>query len=76
MDERDDRRRARAGLPIRIHPLREAPPDNLRAYTTDAERWNMVVDLTLQAWDIAGLELPDYTRSSAPIRVRRLHDPT
>ena len=61
---------------MRVHPLREPPPDNLRAYTTDAERWNMVVDLTLQAWEIAGLALPENARSTAPIRVRRLHDPS
>ena len=61
----------RKDWPIRVYRLGEEPPDDLRATTTAAERLAMVWELTLDAWELAGREIPNYPREEAPIRVVR-----
>jgi hypothetical protein len=59
----------RKDWPIRVYRLGEEPPDDLRATTTAAERLAMVWELTLDAWELAGREIPNYPREEAPIRI-------
>jgi hypothetical protein len=70
MDEREARRIARQSWPVRLVP--EGASDDLRATTTGAERWAMMWPLACEAWALAGLEIPTYTRAEMPITVRRL----
>lgn len=51
--------------------LGEEPGDDLSATTTAEERLAMVWTLTLEAWRLAGRELPNYERSAMPVRVIR-----
>ena len=51
--------------------LGDVEPD-LRESTTASERIAMVWVLTLESWELAGLPLPEYSRSETPIRVVRL----
>ena len=62
---------ARKSWPIRVYRLGEEPADDLRATTTAAERVEMVWQVTLDAWALAGRPIPDYPRSEAPVRVIR-----
>lgn len=62
---------SRKNWPIRVYRLGEEPPDNLLATTTAAERVEMVWQVTLDAWALAGRTLPDYPRNEAPVRVIR-----
>jgi len=48
--------------------------DDLSAQTSAMERIAMMWPLALEAWRLAGLPIPDYTRDKAPIRVLRLQD--
>ena len=71
-DEEARRRcEARAAWPIRRFDLANEPVDDLRATTTAGERLAMVWPLAVQAWRLAGREIPDYERSEAPGRVIR-----
>jgi hypothetical protein len=62
---------ARKNWPIRACRLGEEPPEDLRATTTAGERAEMVWQITLDAWALAGRTLPDYPRDEAPVRVIR-----
>lgn len=62
---------ARKSWPIRVYRLGEEPLDDLRATTTAAERVEMVWQVTLDAWALAGKTIPDYPRNEAPVRVIR-----
>ena len=62
---------ARADWPVRRSRLGEEPPDELSASTTVAERLSMMWPLAVEAWTLAGRELPTYTRAETPIRVVR-----
>jgi len=64
----------RSHWPVRKFPLGAEPGDDLSATTTAEERLAMVWPLTLEAWRLAGLPLPTYTRSETPVRVVRLAD--
>lgn len=73
-DAEPERRRRAAGRrdwPVSIHRLGEEPGDDLSATTTAEERLAMVWPLTLEAWRLAGRELPCYERSAMPVRVIR-----
>lgn len=72
-DDSESRRRAaaRSGWPVSVHRLGEEPGDDLSATTTAEERLAMVWPLTLEAWRLAGRELPAYERSEMPVRVVR-----
>lgn len=69
--ERAARAAARKDWPVRVYRLGEEPPDDLRATTTAAERVQMVWELTLNAWELAGRKIPDYPRHETPVRVFR-----
>lgn len=77
VDGESERRRAaaRRDWPISIYRLGEEPGDDLSATTTAEERIAMVWPLTLEAWRVAGLEIPTYERSEAPIRIIRPFPP-
>jgi hypothetical protein len=61
----------RAAWPIRRHALGHEPAGDLSATTTAAERIAMMWPLALEAWAVAGLPLPDYSRASSPSRLLR-----
>ena len=60
-------RERRQDYPIRIYALDEHPGDDLSASTSAEERLAMVWELTVGAWEFAGLPLPDYLRDQAPV---------
>jgi len=69
----------RSRWPVRKFALGSEPGDDISAETTAEERLEMVWQLTLEAWSLAGLPLPTYTRSETPVRVVPLaadHDET
>jgi len=63
-----ERARARRTWPVRRFSLGGEPPDDLRATTTAEERLAMMWPLALEAWALAGRDVPDYERSNAPVR--------
>jgi hypothetical protein len=78
VSESDARRRraaARRSWPVRRYALGSEPSDDLSASTTAEERLAMVWPLTLEAWSLAGLPIPDYDRRNAPVRVVRREAP-
>jgi hypothetical protein len=77
MDEADEQRKRaaqRASWPIRRFALGEET-DDLSAVTTATERIAMMWPLALEAWNLAGLPIPDYTRETMPGRILREGDP-
>jgi hypothetical protein len=71
-DESARRAAARAGWPGLKTTLTDAPgADDLRATTTAEQRLAMMWELTLGAWALTGLPLPDYTRANMPCRLVR-----
>lgn len=67
----DERRRARAGWPIRKVALGEEDLTDPRDASTVDERLALVWTLTRQQWALAQLELPSYRRSEMPGRLVR-----
>lgn len=66
---------ARAAWPGLKTSLTEAPgAENLSASTTAEQRLGMMWELTLGAWSLTGLPLPDYTRQTMPGRLVRPGD--
>jgi len=59
---------ARRAWPVRKYRLGEEPSDDLGDVTSAEERLEMMGQLTLEAWTLAGKPLPDYDRSEAPVR--------
>jgi hypothetical protein len=57
---------------VRLVPLGEEAPEPMSG--TVEERLAATWELTLQAWSIAGLPVPDYDRAHMPIRVIRLEE--
>lgn len=72
-EDTEEERAARAALrrtwPVHAWRLGQEPGEDLSATTTAAERLAMMWPLALDAWASAGLPVPDYPRSRAPIRV-------
>ncbi len=62
----------RAAIRARAFPLGHAQADDLSAYTTPAERLELLEDLTREMWALSKRELPTYTRGQIPIVVRSL----
>jgi len=60
-------RERRQAYPIRVCALDDQPGDNLSASTSAEERLAMVWELTVGAWEFAGLPLPDYPRDQVPL---------
>ena len=52
--------------------LRDAPDSGLSGETSAEERIALAAILTAEAWALAGLELPSYSRSETPITQRPL----
>lgn len=68
--------RRRGDWPVRVYRLGEEPGDDLSATTTPEERIAMVWQLTLDAWAMAGRELPPrIPHSEWPIFIKRLGEP-
>jgi hypothetical protein len=63
-----DRRR----WPVRVYRLGAEPDDNLAASTTAEQRLAMMWPLAVEAFVVAGREVPSYARCDAPVAVRRL----
>lgn len=63
-------RRARFAR-VRVFPLGEEAPDDLVRTTTPAERLRMVWPLTLAAWKLARLPIPEYDRAQLKVRAVR-----
>lgn len=74
-DPRETRRAARKDWPMRKGSLHDPPQDDLSDSTTAEERLQMVWTLTLEAWELAGLPMPDYERHNIPMRVIRRDSP-
>lgn len=71
MSSFEERRRARAGWPIRKVELGREELADPRIPEGVDERIAMVRTLTLQQWAFAGLEIPRYTRAEMPGRIIR-----
>ncbi len=69
------RRAARAGWPVRVFRLEEAPGPDLSATTTADERLAMMWPLAREAWTLARHPIPTYPRHRTPVRVMRPRDP-
>jgi hypothetical protein len=67
----EERRARRAGWPVRRARLDDAAGDDLSGSTTPAERVAMMWELQVQAWLVAGRELPTYDRAHCPTRLIR-----
>ena len=65
----------RRDWPYHTYPLGQEPGDDLSATTTAEERIAMMWPLALDAWALAGLPLPTYSRAETPIRMRPLGAP-
>ena len=66
---------ARHSLPIRVFRLGAEPSDDLSGSTTPAQRLAMMWPLALEAWSVAGRQLPRYAREEIPVRVIRTPSP-
>ena len=77
MNPSDEPSRAakRKSWPVRRYSLGGEPGPDLSETTTARERLDMVWDLTLRAWALAGRALPDDSRASMPIRKVALDSP-
>ena len=61
---------ARRSWPIRVYRLGEEPGNDLSGSTTAEQRLLMMWPLTLDAWALAGLPMPTYTRGETPVSLR------
>ena len=66
----------RSHWPVRKFALGSEPGDDISAETTAEQRLEMVWQLTLGAWRLAGLPLPTYERHEAPVRCVRMEKTT
>jgi hypothetical protein len=68
----ETRRKARQKWPVVARALsRDAADDDVSDVTTPAERIAMMWELALEAWHLAGRQVPDYDRAHTPCRVFR-----
>lgn len=65
----EERRAARANMPIRIYRLGNEPEVDWLGTTTPEERIELVWTLSARMHEIAGCQEPTYSRSTIPIRV-------
>ncbi len=61
---------SRRSWPVRVYRLGEEPGDDLSLSTTPEQRLAMVWDLTVSAWALSGIALPDYPRAATPVVLR------
>jgi hypothetical protein len=71
-DDAAARAMKRADWPSRVVRRGDEPPDGL--HTTPEERVEMMWELAVRAYGIAGIPIPDYDRAHTPIRVVRRGD--
>ena len=71
----ESRRKARMGWPVAVHSLHEEADDDLSSVTDAAQRIRMMWPLAVEAWQLAGRPLPDYSRAKTPCRVFRAGEP-
>lgn len=64
----------RARMTARVVPLESAEASDARMGGTVEQRLAAVVELTSEAWRLAGRPLPSYNRSTMPIVVATLKD--
>ncbi|MBM4059701.1 MAG: hypothetical protein FJ265_01190 [Planctomycetes bacterium] len=64
---------ARAEWPVRVFRLGEEPPEGLD--TTPEQRIEMMWEMAVQAYGMAGIPIPDYDRAHTPIRLVRRGEP-
>ena len=62
----------RRDWPCHSYPLGQEPGDDLSATTTVEERLAMMWPLAVDAWSLAGLPLPNYSRNDMPMARRSL----
>ena len=55
--------------PVQVREMSRVVEDDLSASTTAEDRLAMMWPLAREAWSFAGLDLPDYSRDQAPVRV-------
>jgi hypothetical protein len=67
----EERRRARAGWPIRKVALRDEELTDARDSSTVDERIALVWTLTCRQWAFSGRPMPRYTRAAMPGTVLR-----
>lgn len=56
-------------MTARIVPLRSAAASDARVAGTPSQRLALIGDLSARAWKLTGRPLPQYTRSTMPIRL-------
>ena len=66
-----DRKTARASWPVRLVRQDEPDSEDLSSTTTPEERLAMMWPLAVEAWTLAGREIPAYARHEAPVRIVR-----
>jgi hypothetical protein len=76
MNEREEKERtaraaARQSWPVRKFRLGQEPEEDLSETTTAKERLEMMWPLAVDAWTLAGREIPDYPREKTPVRIVR-----
>jgi hypothetical protein len=66
-----ERARRRSEWPVRVFKRGSEPSDDLSATATAAQRLAMMWPLALEAWALTGKPMPDYSRSTMPVRIIR-----
>ena len=68
-----DRAEARGSWRIRRAAADTDAEDRARLLTetTAEQRFEMAMELSIEAWELAGLPFPTYARSEAPVRILR-----
>ncbi|HVV52490.1 MAG TPA: hypothetical protein VHO06_22680 [Polyangia bacterium] len=61
----------RSRWPVARFVLGQEPADDLSATTTASERIAMMWPLAVEAWRLAGREIPTYARAETPTRLFR-----
>jgi hypothetical protein len=56
--------------PVRFYRLGAEPGDDLSETTSAEERLAMMWPMTLEAWALSGLPVPDYPRGETPVSLR------
>ena len=74
MSSQIERATRRSEWVVRRYALGHEPGADLSAFTTAEERLEMMWPLALDAWKLTGRPLPDYVRSTMPVKRRRLGD--
>ncbi len=59
-------------MTVRIVSLHSRDAGDARVGGTASDRLALVAKLSARAWALTGRELPKYTRSTMPVRVRKL----